>query len=349
MTWSGRDADAARFHADLTRVAGEEPQGPVALAISGGPDSMAMLVLANAAFPDRIVTATVDHRLRIGSGEEAAMVGRYAAGLGVPHHTLKADTPIGAVNLQARARVTRYALLKRWAVEVGAHVLATGHHADDQAETFLMRANRGSGLSGLSGIRQCTKDGVTFPIASMPLSHSVHTLTIVRPLLHWRRATLRAIAKAARVPFVDDPSNRDDRFDRARMRRFVEGQDLLDPAQLARAATYLGEADADLRAMRDWLWRSRRLASDVYEVRLDVDDLPRTLRRMLARLAIGDIRLFQGITRPDFPEGTNIEPLLDALGAGRSATQAGVLASADGAVWLFREAPPRRGESSANA
>ena len=317
-------ADAPRFAADLARLAGEG--GRVALAVSGGPDSMALLLLAAAGRPGQVVVATVDHRLRPEGADEAAMVARECAALGVPHATLTPETPIAGASLQARARDARYALLARWARAQGATALATAHHADDQAETFLMRAARGSGVSGLAGIRAQVE---------------IEGMRVVRPLLDWRRAELRAIVRRAGVAFVDDPANQDPRHDRTRFRQLLDLHEWLGVPQLAASAQQLAEVDADLRATADWLW-AQRAREDAGEVLLDVAGLPRELRRRLARRAVTAVREAGAITEPDWSEATGIEPLLDALAGGSGATQAGVRANAKGDNWRFRPAPPRR-------
>lgn len=310
----------ARFGADLAAASGGPlPDAPIALAVSGGPDSMAMLVLAAAAFPGQVIAATVDHRLRPEGAEEAAMVARHCQVLGVPHVTLTPDAPIEGASIQAQARAARYALLERWAAEAGASALLTAHHADDQAETLLMRAARASGISGMAGIRARRDLG---PVA------------LLRPLLGWRRSELRALAEQAGAPFVDDPSNRDPAHDRTRFRRLLEDNDWLDMGAIAASARHLGEAERAMTDIADHFWRNRASHADGV-TRIDVSDLPRELRRRLARRAIR-------AHDPAFDESASIEKLLDSLEAGGGATQAGVMASARGAVWRFRAAPPRR-------
>lgn len=322
----------ARFRADVLAL-GVEPAAdtPLALAVSGGPDSMAMLWLAARAFPGAVIAATVDHGLRPESSDEAAMVAAWCADHGVDHATLLPDPPLApGPDLQARARFARYDRLLRWA---GRHdaTLATAHHADDQAETFLMRANRGTGPAGLTGIR-ARRTG-----RYRDDSGSEHGVAIVRPLLGWRRADLRALATAAHVPFIDDPSNANPVFERVAVRTLLAASPWLDPVQLARAARHAGEAEDALAATADWLWRARSLdpAGDARACRVDVADLPREMRRRLARIAIVHLS-------PGFDIATNIEPLLDALEAGRAATQADVLVRPKGAIWHFSPAPPRR-------
>jgi len=311
------EAQVARFRTDFERAADGQPRGLIALAVSGGPDSMAMLALAATAYPGLVVAATVDHGLRPESADEARMVAGACAAIGVPHATLRIAVPRDG-NLHGWARRERYALLIDWAAEAGAVALCTAHHADDQAETFLMRAARASGLSGLAGVR-ARNDG---------------PVPVVRPLLSWRRAELRGVAKKAALPFVDDPSNEDPRFDRTRFRRWLQQAPWIDPPRIARSAEYLAEAEADLRAVAEWLWIARALAAPEGEVRIDVTDLPRGVRRYLARLAI------ETISGEAIQDG--IEALLDALESGKGATRAGIQASAKGVIWHFRKAPPRR-------
>lgn len=277
---------------------------------------MAMLALAWAAFPHAIAAATVDHGLRPANVDEASMVAAWCQAAGIPHETLRADgAPVPGENVHVWARGVRYHLLTDWARRIGATALATAHHADDQAETFLMRAGRGAGLSGLAGVRPSV--GGT-----------------IRPLLGWRRKALRELAENARLPFVDDPSNRDSRFDRTRLRTWLAAPDAPDAAQVARAARQLGEIDADLRAFAHDIWTSRALVAEDGTIRLDVGGLPRTIRRYVAAIALNRIG--------NVAVERNIEALLDALEAGSSATQSGVLAGAQGDIWTFRPAPPRR-------
>ena len=348
------DEQVARFHADVLAVLGRPPDGPIALAVSGGPDSMAMLALAHRAFTGIVIAATVDHRTRPAAADEAETVARYCAVVGVPHATLTAAEPLTGSALQARARALRYDLLERWVLRERAACLLTAHHADDQAETFLMRAARGTGPAGLTGIRARRAVTVTDWEKGWPKGGVVGVarewdLTVIRPLLGWRRAELRVVVDTLALPCVDDPSNADDRFERTRVRRLLADHPWLDAAGLARAAAHAGEAQDALEATARWLWRTREVTPPETvedpdeEAWIDTRDLPRELKRRIAREAIRSVRDITGTTRPAFDAGSNIEALLDALEAGGKATQAGVLASVEGDVWRFREAPPRRG------
>jgi len=329
------DAPVARFARDLSALdVAPTIDRPLALAVSGGPDSMAMLWLGWRAFPDAVIAATVDHALRPGSSSEARVVARWCAAAGISHRTLKRRGPVFRSAIQARAREARYALLADWALAHDAVAIATAHHADDQAETFLMRANRGVGVAGLAGIR-ARRDQI------VRREHNECTMPIVRPLLGWRRDELAAVVAAAQLPSVTDPSNADDRYERTAARRLLADAPFLDPAQLARSARHAAETNGTLSAVETWLWDQRRGAdTSDRDVSLDMADLPRELQRRLAREAIA--RVATAHDMPTFDRATNIEPLLDALTAGRSATQGGVMVTPTAEIWRFFAAPPRR-------
>lgn len=341
-----------RFTTDLTALAATPtPDRPLAIAVSGGPDSMALLALATTAFPGSVIAATVDHRLRAASAHEAAMVATWCQANHIPHATLAPDRAPAGASIQAQARHVRYALLADWALAANACAIATAHHADDQAETFLMRAARGSGPAGLAGIRPRWEfrvdrwaNGAPNPTrtpanAGVRSEPGMRGIPIIRPLLTWRRAELRALVTD--LPFVDDPSNIDPRHDRTHARALLAGNHL-DPLALAASAAHCREVDAALAETVDWLWRTRRRDAEIGEHRIDMTDLPRELRRRLARCAIGDVRLDHAITEGRWSDAANIESLLNALESGQKATHAGILASATHGIWHFRPAPPRR-------
>src|SRR5690606_33609142 len=225
-----RAADAGsveRFAADLSALAGPDWHGKrYGVAVSGGPDSMALLWLMASLLPGQIAAATVDHRLRDASADEARMVAGYCAREHIPHAILHPATPI-AGSLQAAARGERYRLLEQWREALALDHILTAHHADDQLETMIMRLNRSSGVGGLAGVR--ASNGA-----------------VLRPLLHWRRSELAALALDADLPIVEDPSNADRRFDRARLRHALRSQEFLDPQAASRSAQWLGDADTAL-------------------------------------------------------------------------------------------------------
>lgn len=232
-----------RFAGDLARLlpagfAGGVVGGVVGVAVSGGPDSLALLLLCTGAYPGQVAAATVDHGLRAASAEEAAGVAALCARLGMVHETLCVALAPG--NTQHAARTARYEALGQWAGRRGLSAIATAHHADDQAETLLMRLNRGSGIGGLASIRSDALIAGSVPV--------------IRPLLGWRRAELAGIVAAAGITAADDPTNVDPRYDRARMRQQLAAAPWLDAAALARSAGYLEQAGAALAhyAAAEW-------------------------------------------------------------------------------------------------
>ncbi|MBA4760361.1 tRNA lysidine(34) synthetase TilS [Sphingomonas sp.] len=318
-----------RFRADFDRLCVDAYDGTfadgvqIALAVSGGADSMAMLLLASAAFPGCVVAATVDHGLRPEAADEAAMVARVCAQLGVHHITLRLTEPIIGSSIQGQAREARYAALFEWMHRTDAFLLLTAHHADDQAETLLMRLNRASGVAGLSGIRAIRDD----------------EFRVFRPLLGWRRAELRAIVAASGAPWVDDPTNVDPHHDRTRFRDLLASQSLLDPVALARSAENIAESNDALETLVAQMWHGRWQDRTL---QLEVTGLPREVRRRMLRRAIHETRERNGIVLPVFTDSTNIESLLDALDRESGATQGGVMVQVRRDIWTFRPAPPRR-------
>lgn len=312
-----------RFRADMLALTGAEPGAQrLALAVSGGPDSLALLLLAHAAFPGAVTAATVDHGLRPEAAEEAALVRRLCNQLDVHHDTLAGTVPAEG-NLQQGARALRYALLADWARGRAAWI-ATAHQQDDVAETFLMRARRGAGVGGLAAMA-----------ASRPLGEAL----LVRPLLGWSRAELVAIVEGAGIAPVRDPSNQDPRFDRARIRALLADAEDLPADRLALAARNLRDAEDALAWAEEKAWAERAARQgDVLTV--DPAGLPRELRRRLLERAVAATRAAYGLG-PDWRE-TGLDPLLARLDAGGSGTIAEVIARTKAGIWRFELAPPRR-------
>ncbi|HET8611760.1 MAG TPA: tRNA lysidine(34) synthetase TilS, partial [Sphingomonas sp.] len=203
-----------RFRADLDQLLLESdaggPNARLGVALSGGPDSGALLILAAAAAPGRVTALTVNHQIRPESGAEADRAAAMAASLGVPHRIARVMVERRA-SVQAAAREARYAALAQWADEEGLGAVLTAHHADDQAETLLMRLARGAGVAGLAGIRparrllpSCSCESRS-PEPQAPPSETLGSrfrgnterTLLLRPLLGWRKAELEAIVAAA--------------------------------------------------------------------------------------------------------------------------------------------------------
>jgi tRNA(Ile)-lysidine synthase len=252
------------------------------LAISGGPDSTALLLLAarwraSLKTGPKLVAVTVDHGLRPESAREAKAVGRLARKLKVPHLTLHWTGRKPKSGLQAAARHARYRLLAKAAAEAGARHILTAHTRDDQAETLLIRLTRGSGLAGLAGMARISplplKNSVIPGRPKGPGPESINTdweygfrdrrfaaprndhgwvgdtnnrLLLVRPLLDLPKARLLATLRSARVEFADDASNRDPRFTRVRIRALMSAleREGLSAARLSVLARRLARANA---------------------------------------------------------------------------------------------------------
>ena len=219
--------------------------GRVLLAISGGPDSTALLKLAadwRAADPARpqIFAATIDHGLRPESQAESQDVAALAQRLGIPHAILVWEGERPTSRLQEKARAARYRLLVAHAREIGADCIVTAHHADDQAETVLMRMARGSGIAGLAGMR---------PVAILD------GLSLVRPLLDIPKSGLVAFCHALGLAVAEDASNINPRYARVRFRLLADtlaGQGLT-ARRLAQLAQRAARADDALAAMAQTL------------------------------------------------------------------------------------------------
>jgi len=304
----------ARFKATLARLWPEG--GKLGLAVSGGPDSLAMLLLAEAAIPGQFEVATVDHGLRPEAADECAMVAGICAKRGIACEVLTVSVPPG--NLQSSARGARYASLYEWAKRQALSAIATAHHADDQAETLLMRLIRGSGLSGLAGVRE-----------RLPLSLRV---AVIRPLLSFRRSELARVIADGGITVAHDPSNHDERFDRARIRKALAQADWLDMDALAASARHLADAEEAVQHYEQYLLETSAGADRDY-----AHFVPPVSREMQIRLAQWAIEEFGGSAR-----GSDVAGLVDRLRKGGKGNVGGVLATVEGEKWVFRPEPPRR-------
>lgn len=323
------------------------------LAVSGGPDSLALMLLAarwravctgglrgGAAAGPAVLVASVDHGLRAGARAEAAMVAALAGRLGFAARVLAwtGEKPRRAV--QEAARAARYRLLAEAAEAAGASHVVTAHHRDDQAETVLMRLGAGSGIGGLAAMR---------PEAALAGT----SVRLARPLLGLPKERLVAVAREAGVDAVDDPSNRDPRFARARLRRLPSERAALGltDARLARLAERAARAEDALAAIA-----AGRLAALAEEgaARLTLSaqlwrEPGEIVLRVLA-LAITHVTA-AAPARPVALE--RLERLADDMRAARNAAAglrrtlhgATVRLSPDGAIEIAPEPPRRRGRS----
>lgn len=314
------DADndcLARVKSALTSLTRSD-DAALLLAVSGGPDSMAMLDLVKRCWAGPVSAATVDHGLRPESAAEADMVAGHCASIGVPHTILKPAVPITG-NLQSAARVARYRLLADEADRNAAPWIVTAHHADDQLETMLMRLARGSGVDGLAGVR--ARNG-----------------RVVRPLLGFGKAELQGYCTAHAIPFVEDPSNRNVDFDRVRMRNALATFDVIGALQAVKSAQALADAADAL----EWIAaREAETAIGAGEraAELHRTDYPAALLRRLVLLCLE--RIEPGIA----PRGAALDRLIGTLQSGGQAMVGNVLCHG-GEIWRFVPAPARNNAPS---
>ena len=204
----------AELDAALTAIGGFEPLPLLAVGVSGGPDSLALVILADRWARQRGGVAwalVVDHRLRPESAVEAERVAGWLAARGIPHAVLVWNEHKPATGIQEAARAARYRLLAEWCVEHGSLHLLTAHHRDDQVETYLIRRRAKSGVDGLAG---------------MPAVRELPRLRLVRPLLAVPKARLVALLAAEGQEYLQDPSNRNPAFERSRLRMDGEREDV---------------------------------------------------------------------------------------------------------------------------
>jgi tRNA(Ile)-lysidine synthase len=256
------------------------------LAVSGGPDSVALMWLAarwrrGLVRGPRLIAVTVDHGLRAEAAREARGVKRLAKGFDLEHRTLRWRGSKPKTGLPAAAREARYALLAKAARASGAEHVLTAHTRDDQAETLLMRLLRGSGIAGLAAMaRESERDGVV----------------LARPLLEISKAQLVATLERAGIGFADDPTNRDLAFTRPRLRALmpVLAREGGDARNLARLASRLARANAAVDVLVDGaerylMLKDRAAARDGFDAEafagLPEEIRLRILMRAIARCA----------------------------------------------------------------
>ena len=234
------DAISNKFNGKIDSFLDSLSNNPSALgiAVSGGSDSLGLLYLINS-WPNKrnlkIIVLTVDHNLRDGSSDEASYVGKLCKNLGLKHKTLLWAREDLKGNLSANAREARYFLMQK-ALPSSA-LLITGHTLDDQAETFLMRLRRGSGVDGLSSMAERSY-----------LSFGGDDLMIFRPLLKFERQTLRDVLNFHEVKWLEDPTNSDEGFERVRVRKLLTSfAELgLDKTKISKTASLMQSAKTAL-------------------------------------------------------------------------------------------------------
>ena len=291
----------AEFAAQLDRLGPFERAPRLAVAVSGGPDSLALALLADAwaqGHGGSSTALTVDHRLRPGSGAEARQVGAWLAARGIAHETLIWDGPHPPSDIQAAARAARYRLLESWCAGHGVLHLLTAHHREDRAETFWLRLARGSGLDGLAGIAAVAERAYC---------------RVLRPLLDVPPARLRARLRLERQPWIEDPSNRNTDFARVRVReaRAVLASEGLSAERLEETLRHLGRARQALEAATAGLLARAVAVHPAGFAWLDADALGRAEPELALRALAALLATIGGADYP--PRLERLERLLDAL------------------------------------
>lgn len=305
----------------------------IAVAVSGGADSFALLHMAHKWASDKniLVSAlTVDHALRPESRNEVESVARWCNEHNIAHEILTWQTPKPSTGIQEAARNARRELLCDACQRLGIPFLLLGHQADDQAETLFMRMQRGTGLHGLKSIE--------------PVTHDPQTgITILRPLLELRRAELRAYCQTHHLPFIDDPSNEDLAFERVRIRQTL--------STLPEMAEGVAKTALRLRRANDTLNQLAQNWVDEFAITLDNGAiwLPERLRgELLPEIFLRVLHLVVNTLKRQRLSVTKLEKLQQALQANdfKAITIAGIWIQVKlhggNKGFLFQPEPPRR-------
>ncbi len=319
----------------LERAAGR----PIVLAVSGGPDSMAMMHLAASAGVTAAMlhVATVDHGLRDEARAEAEAVVEQARLLGLPAHVLAWTGPKPASRIQAAAREARYRLLFAEAGRLGAGCVMSAHTLDDQAETVLQRLVHGSGLRGLGAIRPERRIG---------------EVALVRPLLDVPKAVLLELCRAQGWPYFSDPSNQDIRYGRVRVRaimRALAGEGLT-ADRLATVAQRLQRAEQALEHQAEAA--ARRLMHSTGHGLIAIDTVgflaePEEIRIRLLLRAAGAVT-GEAAAEPRLERAEAAERRIAALAPGarlRASFGGALFTVAKGEIVFGREPERRRGRA----
>ncbi|MEM1302129.1 MAG: tRNA lysidine(34) synthetase TilS [Pseudomonadota bacterium] len=332
MTPKGQGGLPQRFADAMGGLLGPHFPKELVLAVSGGGDSMAMLYLAAPwarVMGIRLFVCTVNHNLRLEASNEAALVAAACAELGLHHQVLDWHWD-GQGNLQDAARKGRIDLIDRWRGAVQHVVVA--HTLDDQAETFVMRLARGSGvdgLSGMSGKRALPRRNDRVPLHQHPNGPPwpptrVGRGWVVRPLLGVRRAELRHYLKALHITYADDPSNDDPRFDRIKVRQAWDALAPLGltPERLAGTAAQMARARDALQDAALVAHRACRAEDDQVSAQIDVvydrDLFAQQRREIQLRLLTAALRF---VAMADYPPRLSaLENALDRALGGAATT-----------------------------
>ena len=312
---------AAKLFASL------EGESHVALAVSGGSDSVAMMRLVrdwarDHARSPKLTVLTVDHGLRPEAAAEAVLVARWCGALSLNHHILKWEGVKPATGVQAKARAARYGLMSAWCAANSAKFLLTAHTLDDQAETVLMRQRRTDTAESLAGIWETT---------------SWNGIEIFRPLLGVKRAELRQYLSHLNQPWIDDPSNLDVKYERVRLRSELASEDARMETLAGIAAAAGHEALRLARAAKDWSLQHLKSYPEGYGIvsRLEFSKLGADIQQRVLQQLIG---LFGAGNRAEPQELAEVCKWIAGQSLSRRTLGGAVLAARKRSVVVGREA-----------
>lgn len=314
---------------DLELLA-SSPKDGLGVAVSGGGDSVALLHLLHAWAGRSLHVITVDHGLRDESAAEAEAVGTLAASMNLSHTTLQWAGWNRRGNLQEEARTARRSLIADWAIERGLSAVALGHTADDQAETFLMRLARGSGVDGLS---------------AMSPFHEEAGVGWIRPMLHVRREELRSYLSELGAKYFDDPSNDDASYDRIKVRQALGtlGALGIDVPKITKTTQRLRSAKQVMfAAARDLSLASTEL-NGAGELKIDLERFNSGQPAIKLRILSEALRFVSGSYYA--PRAFSVETIVsDLSGDFSDATLHGCVMRKKGMHLIVRREPGRTGE-----
>lgn len=313
------------------------PYERIVLAVSGGPDSTALLALAHQWRSARttgpaLAVVTIDHGLRPESADEAAQVAALCGTLGLPHTTLRWQGEKPTTGLQEAARIARYHLLLSYAGASGAGAIALAHTRDDQAETVLFRLARGSGLPGLAAMRARARR---------------EEIDLLRPLLDVPKARLVGFLEGEGIAYVRDPSNTDPRFTRPRLRTLLPAlaAEGLDAGRLSRLAARFARADAALAGQALTARGACLLTDAATGSALDAGRLFAEAEEISLRILVAEVSRFGTEGEAELGKAERLHAELKAAFSARNAcarTLAGAMVRLKGEALTIGPAPARR-------
>lgn len=282
----------------------------VGLAVSGGPDSIALMLAFHEYRPDTFQVVTVDHGFRTASAMEVQFVRQLCDERSIPCNIITLGLKSGSGN-QERARMARYSAMAAWAKENDLAALVTGHHANDQAETMIMRLNRGVGIKGLGGMREISTTPCGFPLW--------------RPFLNVRRDELVEYVMANGIVPINDPSNQDEHYERVRIRNAMT--EVFDPLGFAKTAQILESTNNAIEWMVDQVWDRVELSSN--EIKWKAEPIPEIMQHRILERVLDHFG-----KRPK--RGGAIPVWLNQIKSCGSASLAGVIGNTRKPVWTFK-------------